>query len=949
MKTVVRGRWSVIRRQVMKCRKSVISYQLSVINKLKLFTVHCSLFTVFCLLFTVYCSLFTVSIAAAEPDVAHKKNGPPAVIIMPFTVYAKDNLSGFRRDLLNTIASAIESGGKAEIVGIERIKKLVLEEKVSLFDESLASRIGKEEGASFAILGSISKIGKTISLDIRLLDISSNSIISSVYVKEETEKDTLESAVSIAKDLQNKMAMPRVEGQKPETVGPIKPGAINKVIITGNRRVDEDAVKAKIKSKPGELFSSDDLRDDIKTIYDMGFFEDVMADIQDTDKGRELNFIVKERPIIKKVEIEGNKEIKTEKITGSITIKENTILNRTLLMENAEKIKALYATDGFYLAKVEPLVNRKDDAIVEVKFKIEEGDKVKVKRITVIGSKAYNADEIKGMMDTKAVGFFSFLTKSGIFDEAVFQNDLNKIMAHYYDNGYIHASITDHLVSLSNDKRWFFITITLFEGEQYKVGKIDIKGDILTTKDKLMEKVKLTSDEIFSRKILNEDISRLSDVYGDEGYATVNINPVTSVDSKEKRVDVTFDIQKGELIYIERINISGNVNTRDKVIRREIELSEGTLFSATSMKRSRNNLRRLGYFEAVNITTQPGISENRMVLNVDVKERPTGQISAGIGYSSVDNLIGTASLSQSNFLGTGLKVELSGTVSSKSERYQLGFTEPWLFDKPISAGFDIFKTGRVYPDFTRDSYGFDVRAGFPVYERDIRGYLTYKLEEVTVKDVSPTAATLIKEQEGKKTTSSISGVLRRDTREDAFFPSEGSVTSLSVEFAGGPFGGDNDFVKYIADGIKYFSLFWDTTLSVHGTIGYVQSFNGKDIPVYERFYLGGINTIRGFKTRGVGPKDLTTNEVIGGDTEVFGNLEYLFPLVTEQRVMGLVFFDAGNAFNGEVNFGDLRMSAGLGIRWFSPVGPLRLEWGYNLDRRLGEDESQWEFTIGTVF
>lgn len=870
------------------------------------------------------------------------------VIITPFSIHGKDDLSGFRRKILNALASAIESDGKAEVVGIERLKRLVFDEKVYLFDEAVALKIGKEEDATFAILGSITRIDKDISLDIRLLDISSGKIIASLYVKKENEKAILESATSLAADIQARIQAEALRQKKGN--GKEAPSAIiSKIIITGNKRVDEQAVKAKLKSKAGELVSSDDLRDDIKAVYDMGFFEDVMADVATREKGTELNFIVKEKPVIKKVGIAGNKEIKDEKINGVITVKENAILNRTLLFENAEKIKALYATEGFYLAKVEPVIERKDDAIAAVNFKIEEGDKVKVKRITIIGNKAFKEGKIKDIMDTSEVGFFSFMTKAGVYDEVVFQNDLNKIMAHYYDNGYIHASITDHLVSLSSDKRWFFITIALVEGEQYKVGKIDIKGDILTTKSELMEKVKITPGEIFSRKILTEDVSRLNDVYGDEGYANVNINPITGIDEKEKRADITFDIQKGELVYIERINISGNVNTRDKVIRREVELSEGALFSATDMKRSRNNLNRLGYFEKVSIAPQPGSSDDKVVMNVDVKERPTGSISAGVGYSSVDKIIGTASISQSNFLGTGLKLDLSGTMSSKSERYQLGITEPWLFDKPISAGVDLFKLNREYPDFTRGSYGFDVRLGFPVYERDVRGYLTYKLEDVTVKDVSSGAAKLIKDQEGKKTTSSIDAVLKRDTRDDAFFPTEGSVTSLAVEFAGGPLGGDNSFIKYVAEGVKYFPLFWDTTFVTHGVIGYVQGFGGKDIPVYERFYLGGINTIRGFRTRTIGPRDTATNDIIGGDKEVFANFEYLFPLVTEQKVRGLIFYDAGNAYNGKIDLGDLRTSAGLGIRWFSPVGPLRLEWGRNLNRREGEKASQWEFTIGTVF
>ena len=907
------------------------------------------LVTVF-LLLTAYCLLLTAStVAAAQETNILPPKGPAGVIIMPFAVYGKGDLSGFRREVLNVLASGIEEDGKFKIAGIEKLKILVLEEKIYSFDEASASKIGKDEGAAFAILGSITKIDKTISLDMRLLDIAEGSLITSLYVKEENEKAILESLKSFAGKLVEKMITAKSMIQKPEVKGIVKFGIISNVIITGNKRVDEAAVKTKIKSKTGEGFSPDDLRDDIKAVYDMGFFEDVMADIRDTGRGMELTFIVKERPVIKKVVISGNKEIKDEKIKGAITVKENTILNRTLLNENVEKIKALYATEGFFLANVEPVVERKDDAAAEVKFNIEEGDKVKVKRITIIGSKAYDEGEIRDVMDTKEVGFFSFLSKSGIFDEAVFQNDLNKIMAHYYDNGYIHANITDHLVSLSSDKKWFFITIALSEGEQYKVGKIDIKGDILTTRALLMEKVKITTGEVFSRKILTGDISRLSDIYGDKGYANVNINPVTGIDEKEKRADITFDIQKGELVYIERINISGNVNTRDKVIRREIEMSEGALFSSTDMKRSRNNLNRLGYFERVSIAPQPGSSENKMVLNVDVKERPTGQISAGIGYSSVDNIIGTASISQSNFLGTGLKLDLSGTISSKSSRYQLGFTEPWLFDKPISAGIDLFKVNREYPDFTRGSYGFDVRLGFPVYERDVRGYLTYKLEEVTVKDVSSSAAQLIKDQEGKTTTSSLSGAIKRDTRDDAFFPNKGSVTSLSAEFAGGPIGGDNNFVKYIAEGAKYFPMPWDTTVITRGVIGYIQGFGGKEIPVYERFYLGGINTIRGFRTRSIGPRDTATNDVIGGNKEVFANLEYLFPLVAEQRVKGLIFFDAGNAYNGNIDLGDLRTSAGLGVRWFSPVGPLRLEWGRNLNRREGEKATQWEFTIGTVF
>ena len=282
-------------------------------------------------------------------------------------------------------------------------------------------------------------------------------------------------------------------------------------------------------------------------------------------------------------------------------------------------------------------------------------------------------------------------------------------------------------------------------------------------------------------------------------------------------------------------------------------------------------------------------------------------------------------------------------------KFGLGFPQPWLSKKPISAGFDIYNTEKEYPDFKLSKKGFDIRFGFPITRRATRGYLTYKLEDINISDVAPTASTFVKEQEGDSTESSIKAIIRRDSRNDAFFPSEGSVVNLSVEYAGGPLGGTSYFLKYEADAVKFFELPWRTTFSIHGAVGHVQSHEGRTVPIYERYFLGGINTIRGFETRTVGPKDLLTGDLIGGDTMATANAEFLFPLFSEQAVKGLLFFDIGNAWDGEVDIGDLRTSAGTGIRWFSPFGPLRLELGFNLDPRDGEKASQWDFTVGTVF
>jgi len=871
---------------------------------------------------------------------------PLKILVLPFEVHSEEDISGFRRELLEALASTLDSAKEVEVIAGERLKAIILERGITRFDERVAIDVGKGLKVDFVILGSITKLGRRFSIDTKVLNLALDRLSALSYIEGDDPEELLRGTVDLAHTIHREvLAETLVTGRVfvPEV------GAIGKVTITGNRRVDREAIMAKVKTKPGDPYSVEGIRDDIKAIYDMGYFDDIVADIRDTAAGKELTFIVKERPLIRQVNITGNKEVGLEKIQEVVTVKANTTLNRTLLMEDAERIKVLYSKEGFYLARVEPQVEIREEATAIVNLKIEEGERVRVKRITIIGNEAFNERKIKKVMATKEAGFLSFITKRGRYEEDLFQSDLSSILGLYYDNGYIQTRLDESRVTLSDDRKWLYITIAITEGEKYTVGKIDLKGDILTTKKELMEKIKTTPGKVFSRRVVGQDIVTLTDTYGDKGYANVNITPLTEVNHKERKVDITFDVQKGEPVYIERIDITGNVNTRDKVIRREVEVEEGGLYSATGLKRSRSNLRKLGYFEDVAITTQPGTREDRMILNIDVKERPTGAFSFGAGYSSTDKLIATFSISQSNLLGTGKKLDLWATLSSKSQRYQLGFTEPWLFDKPISGGFDIFKMTREYPDFDRSSSGFDVRFGFPVYRRDTRGYLTYKLEEVEISNVATNAAQLIKDQEGTNTTSSITGVLRRDTRDDAFFPTEGSVAVASIEFAGGPIGGDNNFVKYVLEGVRYFPMPWDTTLALRGMGGYLQGFDGKVPPVYERFYLGGINSIRGFETRSVGPKDPATGEIIGGDKAVVVNVEYLFPLLREQRLKGLIFFDTGNAYDDDLDLGDLRYGAGVGIRWFSPLGPLRLEWGYNLDRKVGEKSSQWEFTIGGTF
>ena len=863
------------------------------------------------------------------------------VLILPFDMHAGADISNVRRNIMEALASSLEDSG-VEVVGTEETMEMVLREKAARFGEEAAFGLAARVKADFAVLGAVTRIGATSNVDWRVLDLKDRAAKAFFYESSPSEAE-------LVRQIRGKAGKMADEMRAALLARPVeKGGTVDRITVSGNRRVDTEAVMKKITSKEGEPFSPDTVREDVRGIYSTGYFDDVAAALTDTAAGKALVFSVKEMPFLRRIEYRGNNEIKEEKLTEVVTLKTNRVLDRTLLAENAERVKSLYEEEGYYLARVNPVIES-DGVEATVVFKIEEGPEVRVKRITFIGNKAFTDGKLKGLMNTEEVGFFTFLTKSGKFNEFIYQNDIAILMNHYFDNGYINADVLDSRVLLSEEKRWFYITLNISEGEQFRVGALDLSGELLASKEELLEKLGLEGGRGFSRRELARGIEAITGFYGDKGYAYAEIKPVTKINPEDRTIDITIEIKKDELVYIEKIDITGNVRTRDKVIRREVELGEGDLYSASELKRSRGNLKRLGYFEDVQITETRGSGSDRMNLGLSVKERPTGSISLGLGYSSVDKVIGTASISQANFMGTGLKLDLSGTVSASSSRYIFGITEPWLFDRPISAGLDLYNTEREYPDFNLRKQGFDLRFGFPITNRYTRGFITYKLEDVFITEVAETASSLIKEQEGASTESSIRLQIRRDTRNDAFFPSEGSVVNLITEFAGGPLGGTSYFVKYEADAVRFFPMAWDTVFSLHGAIGYVHSYDGHDAPVYERYYLGGINSIRGFLTRSVSPKDPATGDLIGGSSMLTVNAEYLFPLFAEQSIRGLVFFDVGNAYQGRIDLGDFKTSIGTGIRWFSPLGPLRIEVGFNLNPKDDESASEWDFAIGTLF
>ncbi len=735
--------------------------------------------------------------------------------------------------------------------------------------------------------------------------------------------------------------------------------------IQGNHRIESSAILTVVKMHAGDTLNNDKTDADIQAIYKLGHFQNVQALKEESDKGTVLVYSVQEKPIVRKITFAGNKELTTEKLKGALGFQPNSVFSAKELTKGVAAIKKMYGDEGYYLADVQTEIKKTSPSELTVAVTIVEGNKILIQKIQFDGNKAFSSRNLRGVMETKEKWFLSWLTSAGTYKEEVLKNDALLIADHYLNNGYINVKVGEPVVSLNKAKTALDVSIAITEGDQYRIGEIGFKGDLLDPAADLQKKLKSEPGAIFNRSILRGDIGTLTDVYGDKGYAFATINPLTHLDNDKKTLDLTFDIEKGDLVSIERINIAGNPKTRDKVIRREMRVTEGGLYSATGMKRSKQNLMNLGFFEEANIATAKGSAADKLNVNVDVKEKPTGTFSIGGGYSSLDGIIGQGSVQQANFLGLGLKANLSASIGGKSQTYALGLTDPYFMDTKWTLGGDLYRSERDYTDYSRRLIGGDIKGGYPINDF-IGTFVMYKYE---IKDLyNPDAAyqslhdTIGNDTYplGTTTTSSIFASITHNNTDYRLDPSTGFINSFSAEYAG--LGGDNKFARFITDHSYFHPLYKKLIASTKLTLGYIGEV-GQPVPIDEKFYLGGIYSLRGYSARTVSPTDTLlvkdnygsqTNQqlYLGGSKEVFGNVELTFPLLPEAGLKGVTFFDYGNSFNdNSAIFNTMLMSYGAGIRWASPIGPLRLEYGIPINPRRNIDNTsgRLEFSIGSMF
>jgi outer membrane protein insertion porin family len=725
---------------------------------------------------------------------------------------------------------------------------------------------------------------------------------------------------------------------------------IAKIEIIGNERIDRGVIANVIKTKEKEPYDPDKVREDMKNVYKVGFFSDVQIDVKDSPQGKVVTFVVVERPPVSAIFISGNKKLKTDEIKDKLKIKTNTVLNTEKVKESIDEVRKLYATKGYYATKVNYDIDYEEGYRAQVRFTIEEPERAFIRKIAFTGNKHFKDGSLKGVMRTAEKGWFSWFTGSGVLDEENLDEDRKQVEAFYSDNGYVRARVGTPDVKISPDGKAINISIPIEEGNVYKVGTLGFKGDLIFDEKELAPKLVSKTGNTFRSSLFRQDILTLTDVYQDQGFAFAEISPLTNVEDETQTVNITFDINKGQEVFFNRINIIGNVKTRDKVVRRELRFVEGDRFSATKLKDSKTRLKNTTFFKEVDTKIQKTDQPDLVNLDVVVEEKPTGTLSLGIGYSTEEKVMLTGAVSQDNFLGTGRRLSLEGAIGAISRDFSFSYLEPYIFDTEFSTGLSLYNTQR---DF--DAYDYRSQGGSVTLMRAITEYvkagIRYKYEKTRVFNVSDDAGFFIREQQGTARTSSVTLSLGRNSIDDVLNPTKGDIGDISVEYAGGPFGGDNYFYKTIGTYGRYFPFYWDTAFYVKGTAGMVEGYSGKQVPIYERFFVGGINSVRGFKYGEAGPLDPVTGDPIGGTKQLFFNFEWIFPIFKPAGIRGVVFFDVGHGFDDSSGFllDGARTSAGFGIRWLSPVGPLRIELGFNLNPKKNERRSVFDFTMGRAF
>jgi outer membrane protein insertion porin family len=722
---------------------------------------------------------------------------------------------------------------------------------------------------------------------------------------------------------------------------------VKEIGVQGNRRVQEAVILGRVGAKIGTPFVANRTAEDIRAIFSLGFFDDVQVKVEDFEGGVKLTYMVVERPFVRDIVFAGNKKEDSATLQEKIELKLGSVYNPVEVNKGADKLKEYYEQEGYFEVGIAPEIEKLPDGDVTVTYRIAEGRRISLDQIVIEGAQGLTPKQVKGAMDTQER---EYIILRGTVQRQRLDEDVDRIIQLYNDFGYVQARVESSEIQVDREKARATIRIVVVEGPQFKVGGVDVMGNAVLPVEEIRKRVELKTGDVFSRSKLRDSVKGITDLYSAVGRASADVSPNTLQDTPGRLVNIVFEINEGPETYVERINISGNTRSEEKILRREIPMAEGDLFTSQKLARAKQRLTNLNYFDKVNATTAPGSAKDKIIVNIDVTEKPTGLFSIGGGYSSQDGALGTLDLSQRNFLGKGWEVFLRLRGGQNIQTGTIGFTEPWLFDQPLAAGFDIFNTRRLLPDYTVNSLGGDIRLGHPIGEYS-RWNALYRVSQDKISDVNQLGSPELISQEGTHLTSLVGLNLSRDTRDNVYDPTRGSTVSIGVDFAGVGFG--EKFARSVFSTTYFQPMPWlDHVLSFRLMAGYSFGWSKDPVPLFERFYLGGSNSLRQFKSLQVSPKD-NTGTRIGGNSEALGTVEYQIPLFF--GIKAAVFYDIGQVWGPDISAGtkidlsDLRHGVGAGLRWNSPFGPIRIDYGIKLDQKKGESFGNFNFSAGSSF
>lgn len=739
------------------------------------------------------------------------------------------------------------------------------------------------------------------------------------------------------------LSMPRAYAQQ-----------VTSISVVGAERIEEMTVLTYMDVDRGSMMTEESMDQALKNLFATGLFADVSMRMS----GNTLVVKVVENPIISRIAFEGNDDLKEEDLLSELQLKPRHVFSRTRVQADVKRLYQLYRRNGRFTANIDPKVVRLDQNRVDLIFEIDEGPVTKVSSIRFIGNRKYEDDHLRSVISTKETTWYRFLTSADRYDPDRIAYDEELIRRFYLSEGYVDFRIIDSSIELMQEKQKFFVTMTVSEGERYKVGdvKIDTFMAGLDT-NALMQSVTIELDEWYNADDVQKHVDILTDKLGDMQYAFVSVKPDIKRDPVNKTVDIIFSVQETPLVFVERVDIHGNVRTLDKVIRREIELLEGDPFNRSKVAKAERNIRDLGYFEKVELDIKPGSAPDKSVIDVRVTEKSTGELSIGAGFSSSEGPLADFRIRERNLLGKGQDLTLAAVVAGEKTEFDASFTEPFFMNRDMSFGVDAFHITRDLQD--ESSYdqlrtGGALRFGYPLSDK-WRQSLRYRLEKNEIRDVKDDASFYIRQQAGNRVTSAFSQRLSYDNRNSTLFTTRGWNAWLDTEIAGA--GGDAKYVSGKIGAAWYYPVAEKVVLNVTGETGLIEGYSDSEVQINERYFIGG-DTLRGFERSGIGPRDVSTDDALGGNYFYRSSAELSFPigLPEELGIKGHAFNDIGSLWDidssSSLNVEDknsLRASAGVGVSWRSPFGPIRVDLAKPYLKEDYDVEEFFRFNFGTRF